>query len=266
MREMSHNEVSEYLSQSWCAPGLKGQRYIILGNALGEASLLIVEQATAVPLKALCYHGWMALEILVENVDELAVKLQGSAFEILRPVADLDVSDKIRACQVLGPAGEVLYLTQIKGEVPPFELPRARCEVDRLFIPVMSTPNRDASLAFYEQFEGTQGLCFETKITVVNQAFGFDLDRRHAVATVQLKGESLIEIDEIVEAEKPSVDTQLLPAGIALVSFEVENIESLGIQWRTPPAALHDAPFSGRIVGLAQGAGGELVQLMGPEV
>ena len=60
-----------------------------------------------------------------------------SPFQIIGEPANLDVSDDIRAMQVIGPAGEVLYLTEIKAVVPPFELPFARCTVDRLFIPVL---------------------------------------------------------------------------------------------------------------------------------
>jgi hypothetical protein len=41
-------------------------------------------------------------------------------FQVIGEQVNLDVSDNIRAMQVIGPAGEALYLTQVKAEVPTF--------------------------------------------------------------------------------------------------------------------------------------------------
>ncbi len=188
-------------------PDLAGQPSWTLANQAGRTWLHIIEHPGADDRAALNSHGWLSMEILVEDVDALAASLADSPFTLLRPPADLDVSDKIRACQAEGPAGEILYLTQVRGEVPPFQLPTCQAPVDHLFIPVLSTPSRESSLAGYAAISGNDGMSFDTKITVVNQARGFDLDRRHPVATLQLAGEAMIEIDEIAE-------TQPAPAGI----------------------------------------------------
>ena len=172
-----------------------------LANTKGRQWLHIVEYPEARPRKALHTLGWMAMEVLVEDTDALADQLTLSPFELLRPPADLDVSDRIRAFQVRGPAGEILYLTQVKGPVPPFDLPNCRAPVDHLFIPVLSTPSRDRSLEAYSAVSGNEGLTFDTRITVVNQARKLELEQRHPVATLQLAGQSLIEIDEIDGSE-----------------------------------------------------------------
>ena len=188
-----------------------GARACLLGNAAGRQWLLQVEMCDAPDRDALGSYGWMAQEILVEDVDALASSLEGTPFTLLRPPRDLDVSNTIRACQVRGPDGEILYLTQVNGEVEGSELPQGAQGVDHLFIAVLSAPDREACLRHYEGLAGSQGTCFDTRISVVNQHRGWDLEQRHPVATVQLAGKTLIEIDELSDtapaAEAPCAGT-----------------------------------------------------------
>jgi len=244
------------------AEELVGARYAVLSSATGVSWIRAIEDASitaAIPFKQ---QGWLALEVVVEDVDALAVELEGSPFELYRPPADLDVSDDIRAMQVIGPAGEVLYLTQVKAPVPPFEIPVARSRVDRLFIPVMCCSDRDAALAFYQQFPGGKDYRFDTKITSVNAAYGWELERKHPVATVQLAGETMIEIDQIDEAAPRPQQKGHLPAGIAMISYEVESLADLAVDWLATPARLSGAPYNGRLAGCCRGAGGELLELI----
>jgi hypothetical protein len=234
-------------------PELAGQRYWTLSNARGRQWLQIIDFPQATPRDSLATHGWLAMEVLVENVDELADSLQDSPFELLRPAADLDVSDKIRACQVRGPAGEILYLTQVKGDVPPFELPACEAPVDRLFIPVLSTPSRDQSLEQYSAISGNKGINFDTKITVVNQARGFDLDLRHPVATLQLSGQALIEIDQIA-------DTGESPAGVNSGIANIAFYCAANARENTQP--LTEGPFAGRRAESHEGCAGECFTLV----
>jgi hypothetical protein len=129
------------------------------------------------------------------------------------------MSDAIRAMQVVGPSGEVLYLTEVKREVPPFDLPFARCSVDRLFIPVMTCPDREAALVHYEDLSGNEGLRFDTRITVISAALGLDREHRHPVATLQLRGSTLIEIDQVPGLRPAPFGGDLPPTGIALIHF-----------------------------------------------
>lgn len=236
-------------------PGLAGGRSWQLANKAGRRWLQIVEYKDALPRDSLQSFGWMALEVLVENVDELAASLANSPFEILRPPADLDLSDKIRACQVRGPTGEVLYLTQVKGAVPPFELPSCEAPVDRLFIPVLSTPSRDESLTQYAAIAGNTGIRFDTKITVLNQARGYELDRRHPVATLQLAGQSLIELDQI---ENTLTLAPGIYSGVACVVFECASEDDNNA---IRPTA---GPFIGRTVSTQLGCASEHFALLHP--
>ena len=198
---------------------LAGNRSAWLANALGEPWLQLVEHGAATSMAPFTHYGWLSLEVAVADVDALGESLANSPFEIIGPPADLAMSDAIRAMQVVGPDGEVLYLTQIKRPVAGFELPTARCAVDRLFIPVMTCPDREAALAHYAALSGNDGLRFETRITVINRALGFDKNREHPVATLQLRGATLIEIDQVDQLAAAPFGGPTLPGGIALIHF-----------------------------------------------
>lgn len=244
--------IGEGLADFWRVPRrLSGNSYAVLANVRGDPWLRIVEDPDCAEREPLKHTGWLALEVLVENVDELAATLDNSPFEILRPPADLDLTDKIRACQVKGPAGEILYLTQIKERpIPPFDLPMAQCAVDHLFIPVLASHDRATSLDFYEKIAGKKGLCFDTKITVINQAYGYPLDRKHPVATLQLSGECLIEIDELADAAPHKEEG--LPPGIAMMAFEVSKLDP----------ALPFANCAGTHIAFLMGPDGERLELV----
>ncbi len=200
-------------------PGLGGTPCTWLANALDEPWLRLIEHPEAERLRPFQCYGWLSLEISVQDVDALGESLKDSPFEIIGPPANLAVGEAIRAMQVVGPCGEVLYLTEIKAPLPPFELPQARCPVDRLFIPVMMAPDREAALAHYEPRAGRDGLRFETRITVISGARGLDREHQHPVATVQLPGDTLIEIDQVDGLTPAPFASPDPPTGIALAHF-----------------------------------------------
>ena len=243
--------ISTEQAKFWRLPHLAGCAYTVLNNQMGAPFLRIIEDRDAPVHNTLKHTGWMALEIVVQDVDRLAARLDGSPFEVLRPVADLSISDKIRAVQVRGPAGEILYLTQIKDQVPPFELPQARCAVERVFIPVLCTHDRAASLAFYENLSGNKGLEFDTKITVVNQAYGYAIDTNHPVAVLQLAGQSLIEIDEIKAAHTPIARPC---SGIFMLSIAANKLPK--------DAATKTCPTGTKRSFVTRGPCGELIELV----
>ena len=256
----SRGVVSESMARQWRLPSLAGAPVAWLANELDEPWLRFIEIEASEAVDPFRHSGWISLEINVSNVDSLRSGMDESPFEIIGEPANLDVSDNIRAMQVIGPAGEVLYLTEVKAEVPPFELPFARCAVDRLFIPVLLAGDRDQTLEVYEQFADTSGVKFETKITVINRARQFDIGRRHPVATLQLRGSNLIEIDQLEGLRKRPSNSEKLPTGIAMISIEVTNIPG-SIESYTKG----DGPDAGRRAALLRGAAGEMIELIETE-
>ncbi|WND03504.1 hypothetical protein QGN29_03845 [Temperatibacter marinus] len=241
------------------APDLIDHRFAVLANTKGHAWLRIIEDTHAQRPSPLKSTGWIALEVLVEDVDTLARSLEGSPFKQLRPVANLEMSDLIRAVQIEGPAGEVLYLTQIKAEVPPFKLPLATCAVDHLFIPILASHDRQKTLEIYEDLSQTNGMSFDTKITVINQIYGYDLDQQHPVAVIQLAGNTLVEIDEIPSAEPPKRSQRRMPAGIAMISFAQAKLP----QGNAPLFDVSGAAYAPKSKAcVISGASGELIELV----
>ncbi|MEE4173553.1 MAG: hypothetical protein V2I57_04810 [Xanthomonadales bacterium] len=239
-------------------PELGGTPCAWLANTLDEPWLRIIENPDAERQQPFEHYGWLSLEISVRDVDALGKALEDSPFDIIGPPANLAVGEAIRAMQVVGPCGEVLYLTEIKADLPPFELPRARCPVDRLFIPVMMAPDREAALGHYEQCAGAEGLRFETRITVISGARGLDRDHPHPVATLQLPGNTLIEIDQVDGLAPAAFANASPPTGIALAHFRHGNPEGAAAPEQDPGAwSLNDFH-------LATGAAGERYLVQNP--
>lgn len=177
-------------------PALTGAPLAWLCNPEGEAILRVIEDPQAVVGEPMFRHGWLSLEVLVGDIDTLAASLQ-APFRVLGEAADLELSPAIRASQVLGPCGEMLYLTQIKAAVPPFELPMTDAVIAVPFIGVMTTPDRSASQAAWTALTGAPGWAFDTRITVLNRAYGRELGGRYPVAVVPMVGKCMVEIDEV---------------------------------------------------------------------
>ena len=253
----SRSVVSEAMARQWGLSPLAGAPMAWLANELGEPWLRLIEIPAAEVVDPFRHSGWMSLEINVDDVDTLRSGMDESPFEIIGEPANLDVSDNIRAMQAIGPSGEVLYLTEVKAEVPPFELPFARCTVDHLFIPVLLTTDRDRALVTYEQFPDTSGVKFETKITVINRARQIDIDHRHPVATLQLRGSNLIEIDQLEGLNDRPSNSGRLPTGIAMISFGVETIPG-SIDCFT----MSEGPNAGCRAAFFQGTSGEQIELI----
>lgn len=245
------------VAEQWGCPDLERARCWLLGNALGRPWLRIIEDAGALPVSPLTRAGWMSLEILVEDPDALAAALASSPFKVLRPAANLELSDKIRAVQVQGPCGELLYLTRIAGEVPPFQLPQAQCAVDHLFIPVLASRDRSASLANYESLAEHRGLSFDTRVTVINQLRGLPLEQQHPLATLQLASSTLIEIDQLEDLAEAPRQPDTLGGGIAMMTFIIDRLPAGAVTYRH-----REAPYDGRRSCTAYGHDGERIELI----
>lgn len=257
-------------SAAWgpAAAALAGCRSLWLAPAGAAPLLRLIEVPGTPPRPTRREHGWLALEILVRDVDAIASRLaaaDGGGFELVGPPADLDVSPAIRAMQLVGPAGEMLYLTQVKAPVPPFAIPLSSTlppqqDLGALFIAVLSTPSREATLAACAVLGAGAMLRFDTRITVLNRALGRPLETRWPVATVQWAGDSLFEIDEVVAAELQPASPAPglgLPAGLAWVTMQAPGVETApALRQVSPGAWLECEPAASPRTGSAPPAGG----------
>jgi len=253
----SQETVTPAAAEYWGFPDLAGTELTWLANKLGEPWLRIIDAPNAIEHKPFAHYGWLSLEINVQNVDALFTQLKDSPFEIIGEPANLDVSDDIRAMQVVGLDGEVLYLTEVKAEVPPFEIPMARCAVDRLFIPVSLVENRAMALEVYESRAELKSYQFDTKITVINKALGHNIDTRHPIATIQLAGQHMVEIDQVDGLSPPIVDQDSPQAGISSVSFAINSLANEKASY-----TLANGPYAGCQSISVRGPSGEMLEFI----
>ena len=232
-------------------PDLAGAPLAWLANSDGAPILRVIEDRQAVIGEPMVRHGWLALEVLVGDIDGLVAGLR-APFKVLGAPANLELSDAIRAAQVLGPCGELLYLTQIKAAVPPFDLPLTTSAVAVPFIGVMTTPDRNASRRAWAALLGADGWAFDTKITVLNRAYGKPLDGRYPVAVLPMPGQCMVEIDQV---ELAPAATQRA-AGLHSLCLRLPAVEVATLQaggWRL----VHPGPRPGWI-----GPAGEHIELV----
>src|SRR5690606_27213784 len=108
-----------------------------------------IEWPGATGYQAFTGHGWNAVELIVDDVDTLSSRFEQSRFGIVAPPMDLSFCTDIRAMQIRGPAGEIIYLTQFKRSVPGLDAPPARCAVDRAFIVIVGGESLPALQDYY---------------------------------------------------------------------------------------------------------------------
>ena len=171
--------------------------------------------------RAFSRHGWNAAELIVAKVDALADRLAASPFEIVAPPMDLSFCPDIRAMQIRGPGGEILYLTEFKKPVPGLDAPPARCEVDRTFIVIAGGASLDAMQDFYAaRFNVPRAPALESRVQTMALEFGLPREHRFRIAALPLGGSCYIEADEMpAAAQALATEQHELPPGISIVSF-----------------------------------------------
>ena len=223
-RHRGFEPITASAAAAWQVPGLAGARQALLRPASGNRRFIrLVEAAEAEGYVPLRHFGWNAIEIVVQDLDRVAAQLDASPFQILGPPETLDLgfTDRIRAMQVAGPSGEVLYLTEIDGPIPGFDLPTAQSLVDGAFVAVLGASSLPASLHFYGALFGTAASpILDARIACLSAAHDLPSDTRHNLATVALPEMCLLEIDAYPRSAVPPRPAPCgLPGGIAIASF-----------------------------------------------
>lgn len=221
-RVTKSGQITSKESSAWGAENITDADYVVMQpEKSDDFSFRFIHQPDQSNYIAFKSAGWNAAELIVEDVDGLAVKLENSPFKIIGAPADLSFTKDIRAMQVMGPANEILYLTQFKKIVPEFDSPKPRCFVDQTFIVVLAGKSLDEMQDyFHENFALAKATIIESRIRSISRVFNYPEDTKYKAAALTLKGQSMIELDELPkEGSKRSSLEGYLPAGIAMVSF-----------------------------------------------
>ncbi len=263
-RLIARGYVSAEQSRLWGADAMAGRACAVLAPA-GDADVCVRFIESGEADRPLLAWGWNALEILVADVYTLAHELRASPFEILIEPRPLPYDPRIHAMQVLGVAGELLYLTQLPTADAPLGLAPARRRVDRPFIAIAGGPSLTALIEYYATTFGNESFAGSpTLIQIVNDRFALPSDHRTALGVVRLAPGYLIELDELPPAAARGAPRRPgeLPFGLAMVSFEVDPIRGPPPNFRAPPATLFEVPYDGARVAVTEGAAGEWLELI----
>lgn len=251
--------VSEAAAEVWGTPAAAGQPYLLMQAPSGDPALIRFIEAPEVPGYApMTTYGWNATELLVKDPDAIAERLAESPFEIIGAPHDLwDAPNAPRAMQVIGPGRELLYLTRNAN----FE---TRTAIDRVFIMVVGGPSMVAFRDFYGERLGlVVGEATAFQIGVVSNALGLPDDTTYPLAIATVSPRFLIELDEYPEAAGPRPRSPgALPPGIAMVSFAVDDLALVEVDWRASPARLDGPPYDGRRAAVTVGPAGEWIELI----
>ena len=258
--------VPPTLAASWGAPAAADHPYaLMLPQSAEEVFLRFIQSEEQPPFAPLRTYGWAAIELCVRDTLEVCARLEHSPFRIIGPPRELDGLPAIFPMQVQGPDGDVVFLTQIRADLPEYDLPRARCPVDRLFIAVLACSDIDASMRWFsENLEVEPGLRIELGYPVLSAAFSLPESHRHSIATGARRRDCFIEFDQYparatARAGRPGD----LKPGIALVSLAHPHETVPPGSWIAPPQPGPGLLYGGRRTATMRAPDGTLVEVIG---
>lgn len=257
--------IDAALAASWALPGMAERRYLTLASAGGDVYVRAVETEAIPGYRPLTTFGWNACEIIVDDVHALAERLKASQFAHLDGPKPLQFMPSIHAMQLVGPAGEVLYLTCETGDRAASILPIPRGAVDRPFILVLAGGDFEKMRHWYQsRFDLRPRPVRAAKVGIVQRAQGLDSEDTMPLTTLGLAEHGfLIELDGYPESCGPRPAAPgLLPPGNAMASFEIDDMALVADIAIAPPAPRHEAGYDGRLVCAAIGPAGELVEFV----
>lgn len=257
-------QVVDSLAALWRAPEVSGRRCCLLQvPTKPEFSIRLIESPAPLTCEALKTYGWNASELLVEDVYDLAKRLRSSDFEIIGGPRDLMNNGAAIALQVLGPGGELFYLTQISGDKMQATYGAAQSPVDRLFILVLGSSDTERSREFYKPLVSGVTRPRKFAIRVLSAAHGLDPEStRYSISAACLPNQFRIEIDAYPDScTQRSRPDGSLPPGLSMVSFQVASLDDLPMQLAIGRGPSH-APYHGCRLARIKGPDDEWIELL----
>ena len=257
--------VPQDLADSWGAPKSAGMNYVIMQPSSGaEIYIRFVEQPDIEGFKALRSYGWNAIEICVEDVLAANERMENSPFEIIGPPREIEGLPAIHPMQVKGPDDEIVYLTQIKSDLPAFDLPRAESPIDKLFILVIGCSDMRASNKWMEEHVGVEmGRDMEIVYTMLAKAYDLPEQDMHVISTMIHGRDVFLELDQYPPAaiDRPHHDGMLVP-GCSIGTLWHPDFDSLKGPWITEPVVRDGPIYKGKRAGTMKGPDGTLVEIV----
>lgn len=264
-RIVEEGAVGADLARSWGAPAVEGRRYIVLQPESEAAVYLrLVAGEPVTGYEPLRTYGWAAIEICVSDVLAVEQRLRQSPFRIIGPPREIEGLPTIYPMQVMGPDREIVYLTEIRGDLPAYDLPRAIGLIDKLFILVLACSDLDASMRWFGRHVRLDlGRKMEIVYTMLAQSFGTPPDDRYTIATLTHGRDVFLELDQYPpQATSRPRHAGDLPPGIALATLTHPEFDALQGPWIEPPRVCRGAIYDGRRAGTMRAPDGSLIEIV----
>ena len=218
-------------------PELADRRFVTMMPRSGPQVGLRLVEGDASGYEPMKRVGWSAIELLVQDPEQLETELAGSAFTHLQGPDFLTEQKNILAMQVTGPNRELFYLTRMIDPSKSFLQPQPSPEpVGHTFIMVMGSPDLEASLSFWRRHFDTNVVGpIPYRIGVLSDAYDLPQDTLHSLALVSMSDGYGIEIDQYPEGASAVPAPEGERGGVILVSLSVDP-EGLKapLPWRLP--------------------------------
>lgn len=259
------------LASAWGAPASAGAPMLTLAPASrSEIYIRLIQQPPVPGFRAQTTYGWQAVELCVTDVLAVDARVQNSRFTIIGPPTELPGLPTIFPMQVEGPDGEVVYFTQIRGDLPSYDLPRATSLIDKAFIYVLACSDMAGALNWVT---GTLGLQIGREVTLpvptLSDAFDLPSDSPWTLTTVVHERDVFLELDQMIPlaAPRPTLPGAL-PPGVAVCSLILpdfhDRLDRLRPWMIAPPAVHPGRVYGGRQSATLRGPDGTLFEVVAP--
>lgn len=264
-KKLETGKLSKQMADHWGLSGLAGARLALLGPESGVPVFLrFIEVKTAKRHIPAC--GWFALEICVQDVEALYVRLEKSAaFTPFAKPKPLEFTDRVYPMQCKGPSGEILYLNEVRGSLPDIDLPIASSNVDHLFIAILSASDMEHANEFYcRALDMSVNERHEIAYKTINRVHGLPLETRHKLSTLGGTRQVGIEVDQYPGLANPPrpVTEDTIGEGILMVSYSSDILDAVPDSFIGPTQKFDHFPYKGAHSAVLIGPAGERTELI----
>lgn len=262
---MDNGKVSQELANSWAAPATAGKEFALLGPGREDSyALRLIQDGAGPEASGLRTYGWWALELSVEDVEQVHEAVKKSGFEVVGAPREMTFDSPVRPMQCAGPNGEVFFLTQVREHKSPDAAARAQTFVDQLFIVILGSPDREQALRFYEEALGLKRSDeFEIDYRSLNWAFGLPTGTTHNLTILDAGNTAVLQVDQYPDmAIQRKISPGYLPPNVSMVSFVVSSLDQVKADFLSDAVCSNDKPYNGRASAVIRGKAGELMELV----
>jgi catechol 2,3-dioxygenase-like lactoylglutathione lyase family enzyme len=257
--------LADDLAASWGCPNNAGARTATLQPQSGAHCFIrLVEQPLPPDFVPTTTFGWASYELTVQDVFSWPARIEGSGFDIIGPPKEIAGLPYFVAMQVHGRGKEMLYFNETRSNTPSSDLPFAQSPMDHIFIVILATPDRAATVDWYRDRIGLDvGDTYTIEYSMINNAFGLPAGTTSSLTMVQRGRMPIVEIDDYPpQTTVRNAAPGCLPPGNALVTLAVDSLDAIDADWIMPPVARAGALYGGRRAATVRGPAGELLELV----